>query len=253
MKKILGVLFCFVLLACFISCESTKVEGSNKKSGYTIKEGDGVVAYFTFDEDEIENDIVIDHSGLGNDADTNSLDEAELVEGYIGNALFFNGEDQYLSVTDELLSGEGFTISMWVNPTGWKDWQRIFDIGDGNVCDCWAGMDFETKQLRFDVFGSRGAIQTRAPLPKVGEWTHVAVTLGNGTASLYVNGKTVQSGPCAVSPEDIYDTVNGIYIGRSNWAADPLFFGAIDEILLAKRAFSSKEVASLFKGISLAE
>ncbi len=247
MKKIICALASIAILAVFTGCESTKV--SKSASPYTISSGDKVVGYYTFDEEEITNDTVLDHSGNDSGADTNSLDEAELVDGHNGNALFFNGEDQYITIPDDVLSGDGFTVAMWVQPAGWRDWQRIFDIGDGSTCDAWAGMDFETKQLRFDVFGANGSVKTLAELPEVNEWTHVAATLGNGSASLYVNGKLAAKGPCAVTPEDLLDTVNGIYIGRSNWSADPLFFGAMDEVLVAARAFSAKEIASVYNGV----
>ena len=80
--------------------------------------------------------------------------------------------------------------------------------------------------------------------------THPAIVtpFGNGSAALYVNGKLAQKLPCPVKTADIAATATGIYIGRSNWAADPLFNGAMDNVLVANRIFSDTQIAQLALG-----
>ena len=74
------------------------------------------------------------------------------------------------------------------------------------------------------------------------QWAHVAVTLGGGTAKLYVNGelKATKSG-ITIKPSDIKPSKN--YIGKSQFP-DPLFNGMIDEFrvynLRLKRVTRSK-------------
>lgn len=216
---------------------------------FVIKDGDGVMGYFSFDEDEVTDNEIIDHSGKGMNATTGALDGTVLAEGKSGNGMQFNGEDEYITIDNSMLGGDGATFAAWVNPTAWVDWARVFDIGDGNQCDVWCGMDFETKMLRMDVFGPAGAVQIRSPLPPQGKWTHIAATFGNGKAALYVNGKLAQKLACPVTSADIGATVTGVYIGRSNWAADPLFNGVMDDVVVASRALTDAEIASLYAGV----
>ncbi len=244
MKKIIAGIVSAASLFALTGCGTTK---EAPLLPYTIHEGDGVIGYYTFEEEIVDNEVV-DHSGQEMNVYTGALDGSVLVEGKEGQALQFNGEDEYLTIDSELLSGEGVTIAGWVNPSSWKDWARVFDIGDGSQCDVWCGMDFNTKMLRMDVFGAAGNVTILSPLPPTGQWTHIAATFGNGSAALYVNGKLAQKLPCPVKTADIAATATGIYIGRSNWAADPLFNGAMDNVLVANRVFSDVQIAQLALG-----
>lgn len=251
MKKILAAGAVLVASIALMSCGSSGSTEAGRP--FVITEDSGVVGYYTFDEDIVDNEVV-DHSGFGMNVYTGSLDGSVKDEGKDGDGLAFNGEDEYLTLESALLEGEegaGATIAMWVKPTAWKDWARVFDIGDTKE-DCWCGMDFNTKMLRFDVIGAKGAISVLAPLPQPGKWTHIAATFGNGFAALYVNGKLSQKLPCAVTCQDVLANLVGVYVGRSNWA-DPLYNGTMDNVLVANRAFSAKEIASVYAGVVAAE
>ncbi|MCH5295890.1 MAG: LamG domain-containing protein [Treponema sp.] len=243
MKKILSCALAAVSALALAGCGGS---GGSAASPFVITEDSGVVGYYTFDEG-VEDNEVVDHSGLGANVYTGALDGSVTVEGVRGLALEFNGDDEYISLDSTMLEGAGATIAMWVKPAEWKDWARVFDIGDTKE-DAWCGMDWETKMLRFDVIGGKGAVTIRSPLPQPGKWTHVAATFGAGSAALYINGKLSQKLPVGVTTEDVLMNVVGVYIGRSNWA-DPLFNGAMDEILVADREFSAAEIAKVYAGV----
>lgn len=252
MKKIIAMVMTMALVASVFAAPKEKKAKKEKKGAapYVMKDGDGIFGYYTFDEDEIIDNEVVDHSLSEMNIYTGALDGSELTDGKIGNALYMNGEDEYLVIEPDLLDGEGFTIAAWVNPSSWRDWARVFDIGDGATCDCWCGMDFETKMMRMDIFGPAGEpVKILAPLPTVDKWTHIAAVVDGKSAALFVNGKMSQKLPNSNGPKQLGATVNGIYIGRSNWAADPLFHGAMDEVIVANRAFSKEEIAALAAGI----
>lgn len=241
-----------IALLCAPSVFAAKAKKEKKSKGksaepYVISQGDGVIGYFTFDEDEVADNEVIDHSGNGANATTGALDGTELTAGKNGNGMVFNGSDEYLEIGDELLAGDGVTIAAWVNPAAWQDWARVFDIGD-TMNDAWCGMDFNTKMLRMDVIGEKGNVEIYSPLPPAGKWTHIAATFGAGKAALYVNGKLTQKLDSKVTSADIAANVKGIYIGRSNWQ-DPLFNGVMDELLVANRVFSDAEIKSVYAGV----
>ena len=73
-------------------------------------------------------------------------------------------------------------------------------------------------------------------------WVHVALTLGNGSASLYVNGEVKATANVTIKPSDFKPNKN--YIGKSQFA-DPLFNGLIDEFRVYNRALSADEIKAV--------
>ena len=210
----------------------------------------GVVGYYTFDEeidDSTDSVEIVDHSGKGNNVFTTAMDGTEFDDGFDGQGLLFNGSDECILLDESVLSGSGFSFVAWVNPQNWKPWMRILDIGD-QIEDLWIGMDGVSGKLRMDVVG-RGlsGITVLAPLPPTDEWTHIAGTIDGKSAKLYVNGKLCQRIPCPMTPEKLGKNVQGLFVGASNWAPDPAFSGVMDNVLVANRALSDKEITALYR------
>ncbi|MFA6937714.1 MAG: LamG domain-containing protein [Treponema sp.] len=224
--------------------KAEKVDLTLSANPFTITEDSGVVGYYTFDEDVKDNEVV-DHSGYGLNVYTGALEASQVVDGKNGKALNFNGEDEYLTLESDAMGGDGLTISMWIKPNVWNAWARIFDLGDTKE-DLWLGTDGGV--LRCDCIGTSGNVTLATSLPKIGEWTHVALTLGNGEICLYVNGNLKQKNATGATPSSIGANATGLYVGRSNWA-DPLYNGLMDDVFVASRAFSAEEIASVYKGI----
>ncbi len=251
MKKILSAVAAFAVLACFIGCESTKADGSAKGSGaspYVITEGDDVIGYFQFEEDDIVDNEVKDYSGYGLYVTNASLDDPIYEEGVHGSALYFNGQDEYLTLDPEVVDGDGLTVAAWIKPDGaWQIWARFFDFGD-TLKDIFVAAD--GRQPGTLVFYEQEtAASCNCPIPPAGRWVHVAATFGDGKIALYVNGKLSQELPCSVTTEDLSIENNlACYIGRSNWP-DPLFRGSMDDLLIARRKFSKNEIKAVYNGI----
>ncbi len=255
--KISKKVSCFALAATTLAlaltgCATTgSASGSSSKSAvgpFTIAEDSGVVGYYTFDEEEIVDNEIVDHSGYGLNVYSAALDGSVLTKGKNGNALSFSTGDEFLTLESDVLEGEGLTIAAWVKPDNWKVWARIFDFGNAKpgtdifLCD-------DGRSANLLGLNIEGGTVVRCPLPMPGKWTHVAATLGNGKLALYINGKLTQEEATTATIADIAADAQGIYIGRSNWSADPLFEGAMDEILVANRAFSAAEIQSVYNGV----
>lgn len=262
MKKVAVALLCMVsLIAVDVSAKAKKekapkapkvkkAKGGKGAGGtpYVIKDGDGVVGYYTFDE-EIEDNELVDMSGTGHNVSTAALDGSVLTEGKNGKALQFNGEDEYITLDESLLSGDGFTVALWVKAASWAVWGRMFDFGDTKT-DVFVAVDGRTPgTLGMREEGTES--QVNCPLPPQGKWVHVAATFGGGKMALYVNGKQSQELDCPVEVSQLAagDPL-GLYVGRSNWAADPMFNGAIDDLLVASRSFSADEIAAVCAGVT---
>ena len=243
-KNICGIALFSVIAFSLYAKDSESAE-------LAIENDESIVGYYTFDDDYEENFTeVIDHSASKLNVSTASMDGSILDEGYDDMGLVFNGRDELIILDNSMLSGKGFTFSAWVNPSQWRPWMRVLDIGN-QVDDLWIGMDGISGKLRMDIGGlkMRGNwITVTAPLPPTEEWTHIAATIDGKVAKLYINGKLKQRIPCPITPEMLVKNVQGIFIGASNWAPDPLFNGVMDNIVIAKRALSAKEITALFKG-----
>ncbi len=236
-------------------CASTGATGSGSGAArsagstpFTITDDSGVVGYYTFDEDSIEDNEIIDHSGYGQNVYSSALDGSKLTKGKNGNALDFTSGDEFITLESDVLEGEGLTVAAWVKPSNWKVWARIFDFGNAKpgqdifLCD-------DGRSANLMGLNIEGGTVVRCPLPMPGKWTHVAATLGNGKLALYINGKLTQEEDTESTIADIAADAQGIYIGRSNWLPDPLFEGAMDEILVANRGFSAAEIQAVYNGV----
>ena len=246
MKKILtGVVAGLAALTLF-SCASNGGAGG-KASPFVITEGDGIIGCYTFDEED--GDDIVDHSGNELSLMSNALDGAEFVPGKNGSALHFNGEDEYLTLDESIFDGDGFTVAAWVKADAWLIWGRLFDFGGGNGhTDVFVAADGRI-QGTLVFYEQSTASSCNAPLPPPGQWVHVAATYGDGKMALYVNGKKAQELDCPVTTAELaLNDPNGIYIGRSNWP-DPLFKGALDDLLVANRKLSDAEIKSVCAGV----
>ncbi|PSL02756.1 glucose/arabinose dehydrogenase [Haloactinopolyspora alba] len=142
---------------------------------------------------------------------------------------------------------QDFTISAWVNWNGNQTWARIFDLGSGTdnymfLTPSAGG----TGNLRYAITTGAGEQQINGsqPLPTDG-WQHVAVTLSGDTGTLYLNGEPIGTNEnMTLSPSDLGQTPQN-WIGDSQWSADPLLDGSVDDFAIADRALTPAEVQSL--------
>jgi hypothetical protein len=77
----------------------------------------------------------------------------------------------------------------------------------------------------------------------VGQWLHVAVTRNANSARLYTNGVLAAAGTVTTPPAVFNPALN--YLGKSQYAADPLFNGRLDEVYVYNYALSAAEIQRL--------
>ncbi|WP_051393231.1 beta-L-arabinofuranosidase domain-containing protein [Glycomyces arizonensis] len=196
------------------------------------------------------------------------------VEGRSGTAIRLTGSPlghaEHLALPEGLVDGlDEITVAVWINPAaidpeGLPDPRqdpaplangaKVFDFG----ADADAHM-YLTVRASNDEPGPRFAITTGgedaeqrvtggAELP-TGEWTHLAVTIGGGTATLYVNGTAAAAASVSLTPADLgASTAN--WIGRGQFPQGSVqYLGAtVDEFGVFDRALGADEIASLAAG-----
>jgi DUF1680 family protein len=169
------------------------------------------------------------------------------VGGMFGHAVGLSGTGQYVVLPAAILSGlTDFTIACWVNIGQITQWSRIFDFSTGTsnymflAADTGSGPRFA---ITTSGTGGEQRLSSSTRLP-TGKWTHVAVTLSGGTATLYVNGAAVATSTgITLTPSSLGATGNN-WIGRSQFG-DPDLNGSVDEFQIYSRALSAAEVQSL--------
>lgn len=189
---------------------------------------------------------VLDRSGQGNNGNNFG---ATVTQGKLGQALRFNGVDNYVVTPSLGTPPNSITLSAWIkpNPAGGVVMaeldQKIINSGWHDV-----QMEVETdKSIKVCMWtGSLTCVVATTNIT-YGNWYHVVMTynLSGTLLSSYVNGvaggSTVATKqyPVAlfygIGPVDITNAGNGNY-----------FSGAIDEVRIYNRALSADEVKQLY-------
>ncbi|MFC1711731.1 DUF2341 domain-containing protein [Patescibacteria group bacterium] len=161
--------------------------------------------------------------GPGNSAPT-------LVAGRKGNALEYDGNDDYITLLDQLPDPTSVTITAWIYGDAWtaSGYNHIYD---------------DNGDLALAVYDGKLAAYADpnggwwAPNISLGttEWYHVAYTYDGATQKLFVNG--VEEASDTATGSWSY-TTNGQYIGFYNYDYD----GKMDHVKIFDRALSSAEI-----------
>ena len=164
------------------------------------------------------------------------------VDGLVNQALFFDGNSTFATLSSLSESDyRDFTVATWVWRDAETDWQRIFDFGSGT--ENYMMMTRIYGALRFDIVqnGILQAFQIEAP--PLDRWVHVAVTFDGNWATFYMNGAPLKKVLFSNNPTH-FDLLNN-YLGKSQWPADPLFSGRLDDFRVYDRGLLEAEVMEL--------
>jgi hypothetical protein len=229
----------------------------------------GLVAYYPCEG--ATGTTLADMSGHGNDGvlSTGTLPDGgvtaagySFVTGMAGNgkalALAKAGNGYVSLPTVIFANATDITIATWVNITTSQNWQRLFDIGinansSANPPTGSVYMNLVPKtggsNLAFAITtnGFNNEQQLSAATLSVGTWKHVAVVLGAGVSTVYIDGGVATtSTSVTLRPKDL-GAINYATIGKSGFSVDPFFDGQIDELRVYNRALSASEVQALFQ------
>jgi hypothetical protein len=166
-----------------------------------------------------------------------------------GGAWTLDGTSDFVTlpanVTKDL---SDFTIAAWVYLDASTAWARVFDIGSGPRRCMFLTPRNGGGVVQFTIDTEHGYVAEHivglAALP-TGVWTHVAVTLAGNLGILYVNGVAVGSNAAMhFAPFRLGVGMDG-WIGRSQYASDPLLKGKVDEFRIYEGALGAAAMATL--------
>lgn len=196
-------------------------------------------AHYAFNND------LRDSMANGNDA--MAIGAPTFVTGKYNQAVALDGSTDYLQVSPDLGDSTDFSFAGWIKWDGGNSWQRVFDFGESTDSYMFltprsAGT---TGNLRFaiKVGGGSEQVLNAAPLTQ-GVWTHVAVTISGNTGKLFVNGALAATNTgMSYNPADIGTNLN--YVGKSQFPADPLFDGQLDDLRFFATALTDSQIATI--------
>ncbi len=153
--------------------------------------------------------------------------------------------NNYLRLPYETGDMDEMTIAMWVKWTNYgSNWTRLFDFGNGTGQYMFLTPS-NGSAMRFAIKNG-GEEQTVDASTKLqgNKWHHVAVTIGAADVTIWVDGEAVgSSSSITIKPSDIRPVLN--YIGRSQFASDPLFTGFVDDVRIYNYPLTAEELQSI--------
>lgn len=272
-------LYLGVVLFAMTSCDDHPILPKNDNPDSPADEvasiGNGLVGYYAFDGN------VADASGSANHAI--DYTDSVYVAGAKGEALFFDGTNDYLKLENTIDVSHPLSFSFWVSSKGvandsenngaviskhsWHDKSfyvttfgykeartenRIHaSLFGGNGSDNDA-RDWATTNLSNEELKEKGWDETQwnivAPTTiELDEWTHVVVNVDDSTLSIFVNGKLTVSKQREYPT--YYNSSEATYIGNifnGGEGSNNHFHGYLDELRIYDRSLTSEEIDALY-------
>ncbi len=217
----------------------------------------GLVGYWTMDGRDTNwaTNKINDRSGNGNTGNITSMSTTTSPTlGKVGQALYFDGVDDYVNVTETSgLPIHNYTansVSLWVKGPANQDDKRVFTEGSSSngtpVFDIGTNLASGKVDMfiRNDVGDARLNHVLSTGVAFDGTWHHIVWVDNNGTAALYIDG-ALDSQNFNYTKEIL--TLNRTSIGNVLRAAPAFYFnGSIDEVRTYTRALSAQDVKQLY-------
>jgi hypothetical protein len=182
--------------------------------------------------------IAHDSSGSGRDG---SIREAQIVPGKFGNALSFDGVNDWVTVADAaaLDLTSAMTLEAWVRPSEIAGWRTVLmkESPDSAAYELYANEETDRPSAYF-VAGTTFKGVTGTAALATAAWTHLATTYDGANMRLYVNGVLART---VARTGAINTTAAPLRVGGNN-AWGEFFSGLIDEVRVYNRALSQSEI-----------
>jgi hypothetical protein len=181
------------------------------------------------------------------DAVTSSSVTYSTTQYKVGNgSMFLNGKASYAKLPDGIINNSQMTIALWAYVSDiTKAWQRVFDFGNGENQYMFFTPN-NGSEARF-VMKNGGNEEILSASKLSAGWHYIAVTISNERVALYIDGDLKDySDAMTIRPSDIKPRLN--YVGRSQFASDPLFAGYINDLRIYNYPLTGEDITRLYNG-----
>lgn len=157
------------------------------------------------------------------------------------SALHFDGQDDFVTIPNCLTNATAFTFEAWVFLNAYNAWQRIFDFGNSDSQYIFLSLAYGTPRFAINLGHGEQLVDVSVHFP-LNEWHHIAVTLSGGTAVVFIDGeaKATENG-FVYDPSQLGNTKNN-WLGRSQYAVDGYFSGALSQVRIWDEARTQDEI-----------
>jgi hypothetical protein len=214
---------------------------------------DGLVGMWSFDGPSIDwsSNTAADVSSNSNDGTIINMSTSSAPQpGVIGQALKFDGSDDYVEVPDSnsLSQDSTISVSLWMKGknVNSNEWNRLIEKVDSSKNEGWGLQRHQTDSyydLRVDTSASSNQDTVVTDTVLDNQWHHLLFVLDNGEALMYQDGEKVDA--------DSYSEGNGIANNSqlliANSVEDRFFPGKIDQVRIYDRALSEAEIKRLYR------
>gem|GEM_PF-3127238 len=231
--------------ACTNACKPAFCGDGVRRDSYFYEEES-----LRLDLDEGAGTTLYDTSGNENHGVINGA--SWVTAGYSGNALYFDGENDYIQWNYADTPSNDFTIAAWVRPiasheidaesttgTSGSSGQKYVFVPEHKAENAGVGISIGTNGVSVYEHGEMymPPLAVYAGTISSTEWTHLVMTYTAKQPRIYVNGVLVRTG--LTSPRPI------VYPPTRSGGGDYGFFnGRIDRVRIYDRALTAQEIAS---------
>lgn len=209
----------------------------------------GLEGYWSFESVHINSTTVTDASGSGRDGTLNGGVTTGSA-GVVGDAVDFDGTDDYLEATDTADNLASVSLSAWVNPdtlpsntspSGHKGSESVI-IGELGSANDILGLTIATGGTAFYIDTGTEYTTAGSAVP-TGSWTHVAAVYDGSYQRVYINGVEDAN---ATASGSLSSSTNTLKVGGGHSASDTWLDGRMDEPRVYSRGLSTSEVQALY-------
>jgi len=220
---------------------------------------DSLIANWSFDRSTVIGETIKDLTG---NYDAKMIGKPNIIAGKYGEAIEFNGKDNYLSLTT--LKGFGshlnnFSIDFWIKTVSTQDWTTLFKtLTDGlsmawaidlnrTAKPAWAYSKGTTHFYIRDKNGKAFAAEIKADIYD-NSWHHIAWVVKDASSNnclIYVDGKPKEiEYTYTDTPLEYVDFQYPVYLGSANNRGNVERFSpsAVDEFRIYTKALTENEV-----------
>lgn len=215
-------------MSCNLSVASDSVAASTDGTK-------GLVAQWQFDDnlqDLTENEMDAVVSGTATYSSVSKKSGSK--------SLTLDGSTQFVQLPTSVGNLREMTFCGWVYASDRSStWQRFFDFGNGTSQYMFL-TPYSGSDMRFVIKDGGDEQVLSCSRLNIG-WHHVAVTMSENEVSIYVDGEQkATTSSITLRPSDFAPAL--CYVGRSQFAADPLLKGRVDDVRIYNYALSADEL-----------
>lgn len=200
--------------------------------------------------DSIDGDTARDSSGNGHDGTVNG--GPELVDGNFGNAVRFDGTDDFIDCgTAESLNLGSFSVSFWARVPATQGWNHMVSkgshVGSGTPGSVNWGVMMRSGEARFlyEIFEDTSWTGISGPEVPLDEWQHLVATYDGDNMEFFLNGESLGSSAGVTVELDASRSFRIGAIATAGATPGNFFNGSLDEVGLFSDVLGPEDIQAI--------